>query len=140
MEAGTAPGEVSGTAPGEVSHHPSMVWELWRTKQWPAKRVERARRNGCQQPHRTRHDNDRFRCGTAWSASERSVCKHRGRVVRSYHGQLNQQDLAGSGHIRAYEQRVRLVFGGLHRPRPDNRSGGALIGGAQRHGSEAAGL
>ena len=56
----------AGAAPPEVPHHLSRVWQLWRTTQRSAKRPERARRDGRQQPHhRTRHEDDRFRRGTA---------------------------------------------------------------------------
>ena len=63
----------AGGAPREVPHHPSRVWQLWRTTQRSAKLgAECARRDGRQQPHhRPRHD--RFRRGTARPASECST-------------------------------------------------------------------
>ena len=46
----------AGAAPRDVPHHPSRVWQLWRTKQWSAKRAEVARHDGCQHLH----DDDPF--------------------------------------------------------------------------------
>ena len=40
----------AGATPPEVPHHPSRVWQLWRTTQRSAKRAEVARRDGRQQP------------------------------------------------------------------------------------------
>ena len=50
----------ASAAPRDMPHHPSRVWQLWRTKQWSAKRAEVARHDGRQHPHRTRHEDDRF--------------------------------------------------------------------------------
>ena len=46
----------AGGAPRDVPHHPSRVWQLWRTKQWSAKCAEPARLNGRQH----RHEDDHF--------------------------------------------------------------------------------
>ena len=46
----------AGAAPRDVPHHPSRVWQLWRTKQRSAKRAEVARHDGRQH----RHEEDHF--------------------------------------------------------------------------------
>ena len=62
----------AGAAPPEVPHHPSRVWQLWRTTQWSTKRAERARRDGRQQPWRSRKYNGarRMRAVRSWQLHE----------------------------------------------------------------------
>ena len=50
----------AGATPRDVHHHPSRVWQLWRTKQWSAKRAEVAGHDGRQHRDRTSHEDDSF--------------------------------------------------------------------------------
>ena len=97
--------------------------------------------HGCRQHLDRNVHGTPFRRGTpraARPASEPSICEHRECVHSSCCRQLGQQDLAGSGHLRAHQRHVHRI-GGLHQPRPDHRSGGTWSCGAQRDG-RAAGL